>query len=177
MSVQKLIEYIKNREKYSCLYHFTDKENLASIDEHGLLSTRERESKGINPKNRGGDVKSHRLDREKGLDKYVCLSFTDYLPLYFAATNDGRIPNPTYLKIDPEILHVDNVAFTYGVATAHNAIRMPIAGAIEQIYRDIYGLDEEGNPTRPKNSLSTEAHKSEILVPKRIEQKMIIGKV
>ena len=177
MDTEEFVQFIKQSKQHQCLYHFTDKENLDSINVHGILSTDERESKGIDidPKLCGGDEASHKNDRKKEITDFVCLSFTDDHPLCFRAQEADRLPNPVYLKICPEILLCNGVMFADGVANATKTTIMTIAEAIEKekidceiIYKYNYWKDDE---TQEKLQL---AKKTEILVPKCVPPEMII---
>jgi hypothetical protein len=171
LKVENLINYIRGRTKYACLYHFTGEKNKRSIEEHGLLSTCERLSNKeihVDPNQRGGDEVSDAIDERKCLNNFVNLSFIPRPPLYFVAQDAGRIPNPAFLAIDPNVLIVEGVHFAYGVANSRRTTIKPIADSVEQIYKDIYGLDENYIETR--NYFPKKARRSEILVPKKVEQ-------
>ena len=177
MDTEEFVQFIKQSKQHQCLYHFTDEANLDSINVHGILSTDERKSKGIDidPNLCGGDEASHKNDSEKKITDFVCLSFTDDHPLCFLATEAGRLPNPVYLKICPEILLSDGVMFADGVANATRTTIMTIGDAIEEekIDRKIIYEYNDWKVKEIKDRLWF-AKKTEILVPKCVPQNMII---
>lgn len=104
------------------LYHFTDRENLESIiNNGGLYSWADCDSKGIRiPKPGGGDL-SKSLDRRDNLQHYVRVSFTPEHPMMYVAMNDGRITNPVVLEIDPEVIYDSETKFSDRNATRNGA--------------------------------------------------------
>ena len=96
-------------------YHFTDKSNLESIKEHGLLSLKLIKEKQLNPIYGGNDW-SHDADERIGMDSYVHLSFDMNHPMLYNAKNNGQIKNSIWLKINASILLNPNVKFTNDVA-------------------------------------------------------------
>ncbi|MDE5660873.1 MAG: DarT ssDNA thymidine ADP-ribosyltransferase family protein [Muribaculaceae bacterium] len=104
------------------LYHFTDRDNLKSIiDNGGLYSWADCETKGILiPKPGGGDL-SKSLDLRDNLQNYVRVSFTNEHPMMYVAMNDGRITNPVVLEIDPEIIYESDTKFADRNATRNGA--------------------------------------------------------
>lgn len=88
------------------LYHFTDRDNLQSIIQHGgLYSWADCEEKGITIAKPGGSDGSRSLDARDGLQHYVRVSFVTQHPMMYVAMNEGRISNPVILEIDPEVIY------------------------------------------------------------------------
>lgn len=118
LSFKELIDF-HNIKK---LYHFTDRENLESIiNNGGLYSWADCDSKGIRiPKPGGGDL-SKSLDRRDNLQHYVRVSFTSEHPMMYVAMNDGRITNPVVLEIDPEVIYDSETKFSDRNATRNGA--------------------------------------------------------
>lgn len=89
-------EILKSLESYgiTSIYHFTDKENLPIIEKYGLQSLKNIISYNIPVKRFGANELSHSLDKIKGLDKYVHLSFIKDHPMFFIAKNRGSLINP-----------------------------------------------------------------------------------
>lgn len=91
------------------LYHFTDRDNLASIiAAGGLYSWRDCEERGLQiPKPGGGGPGSLSwgLDARKGLERYVRVSFTREHPMMYVAMREERISNPVILEIDPAVIY------------------------------------------------------------------------
>lgn len=104
------------------LYHFTDRENLKSIIEHGgLYSWADCESRNIDIPKPGGGALSRNLDSRDGLQHYVRLSFTTEHPMMYVAMNEGRITNPVVLEIDPEVIYENDTKFADRNATRNGA--------------------------------------------------------
>ena len=88
------------------LYHFTDRDNLQSIIQHGgLYSWADCEEKGITIAKPGGSDGSRSLDARDGLQHYVRVSFVTQHPMMYVAMNEGRISNPVILEIGPEVIY------------------------------------------------------------------------
>lgn len=104
------------------LYHFTDRDNLKSIiDNGGLFSWADCESRGITIAKPGGSGLSRDLDRRDSLQHYVRLSFTTEHPMMYVAMNEGRITNPVILEIDPEVIYDSETRFADRNATRTGA--------------------------------------------------------
>ena len=92
-----------SRHNVQKLYHFTSRENIESIKKNGgLYSWAECVRRGIIVPKPGGSEDSHRIDRRKGLDEYVHLSFVKDHPMAYVAMGD-RISYPYILEIDVEV--------------------------------------------------------------------------
>ena len=110
------------RKKGINLYHFTDRSNIQLIKEQGgLYSWAALKSKGIQVPCPGGSELSRRLDLGKNLHDYVRLCLHPNQPMKYVACRDGRIPNPTILKIDPEVLLWSTTLYSNINAAAGNA--------------------------------------------------------
>ena len=104
------------------LYHFTDRDNLASIIRHGgLYSWADCADKGIDIPKPGSDQMSRSLDARDGLEHYVRVSFVTSHPMMFVAMNDGRISNPVILEVDPEVVCRPGTLFADRNATKNGA--------------------------------------------------------
>lgn len=113
---------ILDKEDIKCLYHFTDRENLKSIiDNGGLYSWADCESRGISIPKPGGSATSRALDKRDGLQQYVRLSFVTQHPMMYLAMNDGRISNPVLLKIDPKVIWQQETKYSDRNATRNGA--------------------------------------------------------
>lgn len=94
------------------LYHFTSRQNITSIKENGgLYSWWYSENNAINIKEAGGGSLSRDLDRHYGLQDFVRLSFTMNHPMMYVARNEGRISDPVVLKINTEVVFLENTKF------------------------------------------------------------------
>ncbi|MBD5355443.1 MAG: DUF4433 domain-containing protein [Bacteroides sp.] len=118
LSFKELIDF-HNIKK---LYHFTDRDNLKSIIENGgLYSWADCETKGIQITKPGGGDLSKALDRRDNLQNYVRVSFTTEHPMMYVAMNDGRITNPVILEINPEVIYDSETKFADRNATRNGA--------------------------------------------------------
>jgi len=99
-------QQILKENNITTLYHFTDSSNINSIQQNGgLFSWYYMENNGLQIPTPGGDGFSRQLDRRKGLQDYVRLSFNKNHPMMYVAQRDGRITNPKILEIDPKVIY------------------------------------------------------------------------
>jgi hypothetical protein len=160
--------------KIDCLWHFTDKKNYGSICEHGLLSWKELNRRGLAPPAPGGNDWSHSADERFGVDDYVHLSFSRKHPMLYVAQKDGRITNPLWLKIDLSVLDGREVRFTNAVSNK-SGVELLENDAAKKVV-DFTGLftyldfSIEGNKER-----RSAAEKSEVLVLNMISPDKILG--
>jgi hypothetical protein len=99
------MQAILTRYRIDAVWHFTDRSNLALIQEHqGLLSLAESRRRGIKVPAPGGNDWSHDADEIKGVHEYVHLAFLDDHPMLYVAKKESRITDPVWLKIDASIL-------------------------------------------------------------------------
>jgi hypothetical protein len=119
---QQEYQNILNQEQITTLYHFTDRDNLASIIKNGgLYSWKDCEEKGISIAKPGGNDTSHSLDSRDGLQNYVRTSFTKHHPMMYVGMNFGRISNPVILEIDPEVVFWEDTLYSDRNATRNGA--------------------------------------------------------
>jgi hypothetical protein len=86
-----LAKQVRPSVQHICFYHFTDQANVASVREHGLLSTRQlRATNRFDAVTPGGDTNSLNSDLGNGTDNYARLCFTRNHPMAYAAANDAR---------------------------------------------------------------------------------------
>lgn len=115
------IQEILNRNRITSIWHFTDRSNLESIAQNGLLSLSSIIEQGVDVSRYGASASSHSQDKRKGLDKFVHLSFVKDHPMYHIAKWDGRIVDPIWIEIDTSILNDDNTLFSNMLANTYNA--------------------------------------------------------
>ncbi len=115
---EKFVEAMLNGKRR--LFHFTDSRNLESIRKHGLLSTHEITGKAIDAIT-GGDVSSLGIDRHKGFDRYVRVSFCRSHPMSHVAKQRGSIQELRILTVCPTVLLRDGVKLADRVATDNEA--------------------------------------------------------
>lgn len=135
--MQRLLNALARGRPSRSLYHFTDTRNLPSIRQHGLLSSRELERRGIAIAARGGDFQSLTIDRWLDLDGHVHLSIMNQHPMEKIARDDGRIAEACYLHVDPAVLRAPGVLFCPIVSTTTDAKILPIAAIDEYVDFDV----------------------------------------
>ena len=172
MSIDEFKKILASGHIYRSLYHFTDSSNLPSIAEHGILSKQQAIENGITIAVSGGNEWSHDADIHKGLEDYVNLCFTMSHPMCHIAHLEGRIPNPQYLPINPDVLKIDGVKITLGVANRAETVLLNVEDGLGQIDMEVlYTRTEWIDPdiqVRLRN-----AEKCEILVPKAVPKELI----
>lgn len=101
------------KHNISRLYHFTDRENIASISATGgLVSWYSCKQNAIGIARPGGSESSWQLDSHKGLADYVRLSFIPDHPMLYVARKDGRLKSPIVLEIDPAVIFLKETRFS-----------------------------------------------------------------
>ena len=161
--------------KFDGIWHFTDRSNLELIQEHqGLLSLGKLESRGIEIPVPGGNQWSHDADKMNGVHEYVHLAFLDDHPMLYRAKQEGRIPNPIWLKIKSSILLEDGVRFCAEVSNKSGAAILEAEEAKERIDFDVLFtyMDWRDPEIQARRQA---AIKSEILVPNFVPIEDILG--
>jgi len=163
-------------EKYRCdsVWHFTDRANLESIREHGLLSFAEARKRRVNISIRGGNELSQNLDSRYGLDRFVHLTFIPNHPMLYRACESGRIQNPLWIKIDSSVILSKDTQFCAGVSISNDAPILDAKQAKTAIDFEVLFANRpwENSALKPKWD---EVRKSEILVPNFIPIDKILG--
>ncbi len=144
------------------------------IRKHGLLCTAELKRRGLFDKvNPGGDANSQASDEAKGTDEYVCLCFTSSHPMSHVAANEGRIVDPTYLQIDPEIIRVNGVMITNAASNQNGVERILATEALDGLDLDV--VYKWMKWTEPEiNARLRIAEKYEVLIPKEVPVRCIL---
>ena len=101
------------------LYHFTDRANLNSIRENGLVSAGVLIDYSLPSMN--SDEISRKIDAKSGLKDYVRLSFCSNNPMMHAAKKAGRVHDPVVLRIKLEAVSRPGVLFSDCNAIRHDA--------------------------------------------------------
>lgn len=92
----------------------------------------------------------------------------------YLAQRDGRLPNPRYLAIDPEVLEIEGVKIAFGVANSTGVDILPIEEGIDRLDIEVlYSWTDWSNP-EIQNRLRA-AEKFEILVPNEVPRNLIVG--
>ena len=123
------------------LYHFTDRENLASIISNGgLYSWADCEAKHITIPKPGGGSLSRNLDTRARLQDYVRCSFVKEHPMKYVAMQEGRIDHPILLEISPEVVSWEETRFSDRNAADNGA---QVGSALEDLQRIHFDVFEE----------------------------------
>jgi len=175
MTLQELVAGINASGQHKTLYHFTDEANFSGIQDHGLLSKERLRALNLwPPKATGGNDLSQQLDLQRGIDPYVSLCMTRNHRMKYLAHQDGRLPNPRYLAIKPEVLLIPGTCLALGVANANDVEILPIAeGANRLDYEVLYTRTDWRDPAI--NQRLQTAEKFEILVPNGVPLEYITG--
>lgn len=121
-TVEKFVEAMVRARRR--LFHFTDSRNIELIQRHGLLPTSQLRDQGIAAVT-GGDDDSLGIDRHKGFDQFVRVSFCRSHPMSHTAKERGTIQEIRILKICPTVLLRDGVQMADRIATANEAVVGP----------------------------------------------------
>jgi hypothetical protein len=174
MSVADFISLILSSKVHTTLYHFTDSENLPSIQKHGLLSKKMLRHLGMWPlKYTGGDQLSHQLDEFRGIDSYVSLCFTRNHPMKLRAESDGRLPNACFVAVKPDVLQIPGVRIAFGIANSNNVNIMPIEDALPELDVEVLYSRTDWHNELIQRRLQA-AEKLEVLVPDLVPADYII---
>lgn len=158
------------------VWHFTDQSNYQSImDNDGLLSLAEARARDLKIPAPGGNKWSHDADRLNDVDKYVHLAFLDDHPMLHYTRQDGRTPNPIWLKISIDILELPGVQYTSDVSNKAGVPLLSAKTAREEIDLDVMFTYMDWNDPEVRERRK-QALKSEILIPHSIPVNMIIEK-
>ena len=164
---EKVKKLLKNYGITS-IWHFTDKSNVESIMEHGILSLKKLETLKIDVEYTGASADSHNIDHYRGLDKYVHLAFINDHPLYYVALKEKRVLEPVWIEIDISVIFEEQTLFCDRVANDNSAKQF----TIDQIEKRINFDTMVNNKIFDKYK---EARKAEILVLNNIEPEKILG--
>ena len=167
-------EFKQLLEKYNItkFYHFTDRDNIASIIKNGgLFSYGDCIKRGIRINKPGGSELSHELDFKENLQNYVRVSICKKHPMMFTAIQDERIVNPVILEIDTDVLFIEGNIFSDKNAVRKDACKGKSFADFSKIHfntvkqRNQFEVDEE----------EQEYYQAEILVPHHIPLNYILN--
>ena len=167
----KEFHYALEQNKIEKLYHFTDKSNLDSIrNVNGLLSFRNCKNYNVSITRKGGDELSLKLDKMRGLDNYIRLSFCPDHPMLFVTLNEGRILNPVILEISTEVIYFNHTKFSNQNAVKSGVLIGENIVAFKNIHLDLFkqsyfSVEEELKPF----------YQAEVLVLESIPDKYILN--
>lgn len=167
-------DFIQILEKHniSKFYHFTDRENIASIIKNGgLFSYGDCIKRGIRINRPGGSVLSHELDFKENLQDYVRVSLCKKHPMMFTAVQDERILNPVILEIDTDVLFIEGNIFSDKNAVRKDSNKGKSLADFSRIHfntvkkRSQFEVDED----------EQEYYQAEVLVPHYISLNYILN--
>jgi hypothetical protein len=173
MDLNDFVKRVRASKQFDYFYHFTDKKNLPSIKESGLICTSELRRLGrLKEIITGGDANSLNSDTKSGTDKFVCLCFTTNHPMSFRAAERGV--DPVYLSIDPEIIKMPGVMITDAASNQNGVVPVAASKALDNLHLDcIYQwIDWNVHPEAHDHRILAE--KYEILVPKSVAVRYIL---
>ena len=174
MDTKQLVAHIKASTQHKYLYHFTDEANFPSIDSQGLLSKEQMRLQGWWPHATGGNELSRQLDTARGIDPYVSLCMTRNHSMKYLAERDGRLPNPRYLAIAPEVLEIQGTKIALGIANSNNVDILLVSDAIPRMDLEVLYRRTDWSDPEIQARLQA-AEKFELLVPNAVPREMIVG--
>jgi hypothetical protein len=175
MTVEELVKFIKASTQHKTLYHFTDEANFPSIKQHGILSKQALRERDLwPPAATGGNELSWQLDQYRGIDPYVSLCMTRNHGMKFLAHQEGRLPNPRYLAIQPDVLQIPGVRIALGVANANDVEILPVDQAIGRLDTEVLYTRTDWKDTTINQRLRV-AEKFEVLIPGAVPRDLITG--
>lgn len=127
----------------------------------------------MQPTRPGGNDLSHRLDENRGISDYVSLCLTQKHPMEHVARNDGRIPDPRYLRIDTCVLDIPGVRFAFGVANASETRIVDLVAALPDVDTEVLYKQMDWHDPEIQLRLRA-AEKYEILIPGCVPVQMIL---
>ena len=160
-------------DRIPCLFHFTDRQNLALIRElGGLRPLAELQEADITVPAPGSNQLSRDLDARDGLDQYVHVCFKPNHPMVFRAQEAGRLLDVLFLEVSPAILSWTDVRFAPDIANKAGVAHHSIDEAVALI--DFEVLYTRTNWSDPDIQLRLQrAERYEILVPHPIPLELI----
>lgn len=175
MDVEAIIrDVISRSSQHQNLYHLTDAANLPSIRTHGLLSLREIEKRGIAIADSAADEQSRVTDREKGIDRFVHLSFTTGNPMFYKARSEQRLKSPVMIQVNPRVMLIEGSQITLGFANKTGIDFHEVASMDPNLIDfEIIYTRTDWRQSEFKNRLDL-ADKFEILIPDHIPIEMIV---
>lgn len=134
-AISELIELIE--ASTGALFHLTDRRNVPSILQHGLLSKKGLEEGCHSVTYPGGSELTFSLDHDYGLWDYVFASFKwgGLMPKH----RNQNQRHPVIIAIDPEILRFDGVKIALGRANHRGTKVRGVRRAIDEMPQKLFG--------------------------------------
>jgi len=149
------------------LYHFTDKRNLKSISQHGLLSVAEIENCKLEVIYSSSE-NSRQIDKRNKLDNFVRVSFTKDHPMMHVAKTERRIDDCVVLKIGLEAADQVGTLFSDRNAVCKNC---KIEDKASHLHFETVKLPKQFNASQEEKTF----YQAEVLIPSPICMKHIKG--
>lgn len=173
MTVEEfLANVVAKSNQHRCLYHFTDKRNLPSIRQKGLLSYKQIKRQEIAVVAFGGNQWSRDADEIFGMDHYVHLCFFDEHPMEYVARNEKRIEDSVFLQISPEILRIEGVKITLDVSNKSGVAPLTLGESLEKMDTEVIYERTNWKDETVRARLNA-ARKYEVLVPECVPVRFI----
>lgn len=172
MTIDDFVKIVKESSQHKYLYHFTDRSNLESIKKFGIKSKTALQGLNITPTAPGGNDWSREADATKGLLNYVNLCFTRDHPMCHTAKNDGRITDPIYVAISPDVLKIAGAKVTVDVANKAGVVLHDVANGLILLDHDVVYNRRDWKDTAVMTRLIA-ARKHELLIPIEVPLNLI----
>ena len=155
--------------KVNKFYHFTDKRNLQSIiDNGGLYTWNGLRIRNINGYIASNDI-SHSLDKKKGLENYVRLSFANYHPMS-SFVRDKKNVELIWLEIDRSVSAFEDTLFSNMNATDNS---VTVSGEFDFLKKLNFSIFKE--EYRSLTTYEKKQYQSEILVKDCVPLEYIVN--
>ena len=99
----QVIQYLRDNG-IDCLYHITSRKNWAAIRENGICALSLLEGQGLTPLEFGSDSLDREIRQRKGLDHYVCLSFSLSSPFLHCSQKAGLLKQFIAIRVSLDVL-------------------------------------------------------------------------
>lgn len=167
-----LSDHVAKSTQQRCFFHFTDRQNLESIKQHGLLSAAEAAKRGISIPVRGGNLWSQEADARVGLDRYVHLCLMNSHEMEYKARKEKRISDTVWIRVLCDIIKEDGVLATLEVSNKSGATRMLPSSALDKMDLEVIYTRTDWTDPAIKSRLKI-ARNYEILVPTSVPLRCI----
>nr|WP_246252360.1 DarT ssDNA thymidine ADP-ribosyltransferase family protein [Sulfitobacter algicola] len=168
----KFIERIRAGHVLKSLYHFTDRQNLTSINQHGILSKNEMKRRGFWPVKPSGNQWSWDADDIKGISDYVSICMTRDHPMCHTAVVEQRISDPCDICIDPIVLNQEGVLFCFDIANKTGVSLQALTDILPQIDTAVLYDRTDWKNAEIQDRLK-KVKKYEILIPNAVPTNII----
>jgi hypothetical protein len=172
MTIDDFVKILTESSQHKYLYHFTDRSNLESIKKFGIKSKTALQGLNITPTAPGGNDWSREADATKGLLNYVNLCFTRDHPMCYSAKEDGRLVDPIYVAISPDVLKIAGAKVTVDVANQSGLVLHDVANGLLMLDADVIYNRRDWKDAAVKKRLNA-ARRYELLIPVEVPLNLI----